>query len=513
VSAPPVALGVRALGVTFAGATHPVLDGIDLSLRRGEALGIIGASGAGKTTLALALVGLLPRGARYAPGTERHLGATRLDALDAHDWSTVRGRRIAMVFQEPLLALHPAMRVGGQIAEAGRLHGLTASECTRRMREGLELMGFAEPDRIAARFPHQLSGGQRQRALLAMAMLMRPEVLIADEPTTALDPERRDAVCDVLTRLRRDHGTALLFISHDTALLRAQCETVVALRDGRLVNAPSSDAAAADAPTARATGARVIAADAAAPRTRPSPSDAPSPNAASTAAPGTASAPLLRVEHLRVGYGTSDAGGEDADDVLDDLSFTLARGEVLGVVGPSGAGKTTLAHAILCLIPPRHGRVVFDGTDLATLDGETLRTLRRRLQHVAQDAGASLPPHQTASAAVAEGLLVHGIARGAEARASAVALLAEVGFPAARADARIDTLSSGERQRIAIARALGPGPELLICDEPTASLDPDRRAQVLTLLERLRDTRGLALLLISHDHAAIARLAPRVLPL
>jgi peptide/nickel transport system ATP-binding protein len=358
------------------------------------------------------------------------------------------------------------------------------------MREGLELMGFAEPDRIAARFPHQLSGGQRQRALLAMAMLMRPEVLIADEPTTALDPERRDAVCDVLTRLRRDHGTALLFISHDTALLRDQCDAVVALRDGRLVNAPSSDAAAADAPTARATGARVIAADAAAPRTRPSPSDAPSPNAASTAAPGTASAPLLRVEHLRVGYGTSDAGGEDADDVLDDLSFTLAR-----------------------LIPPRHGRVVFDGTDLATLDGETLRTLRRRLQHVAQDAGASLPPHQTASAAVAEGLLVHGIARGAEARASAVALLAEVGFPAARADARIDTLSSGERQRIAIARALGPGPELLICDEPTASLDPDRRAQVLTLLERLRDTRGLALLLISHDHAAIARLAPRVLPL
>jgi peptide/nickel transport system ATP-binding protein len=417
-----------------------------------------------------------------------------------------------MVFQEPLLALHPAMRVGRQIVEAGQLHGLTEPECTRRMREGLELMGFAEPDGIAARFPHQLSGGQRQRLLLAMAMLMRPDVLIADEPTTALDPERRDAVCDVLTRLRRDHGTALLFISHDTALLRAQCERVVALRDGRLVDAAASDAPMADAPTAHTTDARAIAADATAQRPRPSPSDASSPTAASTAAPGTASAPLLRVEHLNVGYATSDAG-DAADDVLRDLTFALARGEVLGVVGPSGAGKTTLAHAILRLIPPRRGRIVFDGTDLSTIDGETLRRLRRRLQYVAQDAGASLPPHQTASAAVAVGLLVHGIAGGAAARAIATQLLLEVGLPGTRADARIDTLSSGERQRVAIARALGPGPELLICDEPTASLDPERRAQVLTLLERLRDTRGLALLLISHDHAAIARLAPRVLPL
>ena len=511
----PPALRVRGLGVTFAGAARPVLDGVELSLGRGEALGICGPSGTGKSTLALALLGLLPRGARCAPGTERHLGSTRLDELDDRGWSAVRGRRIAMVFQEPLLALHPAMRVGHQLVEASRLHGLGDDESGRRTREGLETMGFAAPDRIADRFPHQLSGGQRQRVLLAMAMLMRPEVLIADEPTTALDPERRDAVGDALARLRRDHGTALLLISHDVALLRARCDAVVSLRDGRLIAAPLAVAAPRGASVLAPPRTDPAGAD---PMTRPSHTASAHTASARPAStrPDTTATPLLRVEALRVGYGRPAVGAADADetaDVLRDLSFTLGRGEVLGVVGPSGAGKTTLAQAILRLLVPRGGRVVFDGIDLASLDGEPLRRLRRRLQYVAQDAGASLPARQSASAAVAEGLEVHGIARGAAARARAEALLAEVGFPAARVDARIDTLSSGERQRVAIARALGPGPELLLCDEPTASLDPDRREQVLALLERLRDTRGLALLLISHDHAAIARLAPRVLPL
>ena len=191
----------------------------------------------------------------------------------------------------------------------------------------------------------------------------------------------------------------------------------------------------------------------------------------------------------------------------------VARGELGWPHSRSQPVADALAQAILRLLPPRRGRVVFDGTDLATIDGEPLRRLRRRLQHVAQDAGVSLPAHQSASVAVAEGLEVRGIARGAAARTQAAALLAEVGFPATRVGARLDTLSSGERQRVAIARALGPGPDLLLCDEPTASLDLERREQVLALLERLRDTRGLALLLILYDPAAIARLAPRVLPL
>lgn len=475
------ALRVRGLGVAFAGARAHVLDGVDLTLERGAAIGIAGPSGSGKTTLALALLGLLPAGAAVTPGTERWLGPTRLDALGPAAWPTVRGRRLAMVFQEPLLALHPAMSVGAQIAEAGRLHGLAADEATDRMREGLDVMGFDAPERIAARYPHELSGGQRQRVLLAMAMLLRPEVLIADEPTTALDPARRDAVLDALDALRSTHGTAILLISHDVALLHARCDAVHRLADGRL--------------TPLAVPAR---ADASAP--------------AAPAAPNVV-APLLRVEDLHVGYGADDATDAGATDVLAGVSLTLARGEVLGVIGPSGTGKTTLAQAILQLIPARRGRVVFDGIDLATCRGEPLRRLRRRLQYVAQDAGASLPAHRSAVEAVAEGLLVHQIARGAAARAQARALLDEVGFPAARATARIATLSSGERQRVAIARALGPGPDLLVCDEPTASLDGARREQVLALLERLRDTRGLALLLISHDHAAIARLAPWVLPL
>ncbi len=478
------ALRVRGLGVAFAGARAHVLDGVDLTLERGAAIGIAGPSGSGKTTLALALLGLLPAGAAVTPGTERWLGPTRLDALGPAAWPTVRGRRLAMVFQEPLLALHPAMSVGAQIAEAGRLHGLAADEATDRMREGLDVMGFDAPERIAARYPHELSGGQRQRVLLAMAMLLRPEVLIADEPTTALDPARRDAVLDALDALRGTHGTAILLISHDVALLHARCDAVHRLADGRLT-----------------------------PLAVPARADASAPAAPAAPAAPNVVAPLLRVEDLHVGYGADDVTDAGATDVLAGVSLTLARGEVLGVIGPSGTGKTTLAQAILQLIPARRGRVVFDGIDLATCRGEPLRRLRRRLQYVAQDAGASLPAHRSAVEAVAEGLLVHQIARGAAARAQARALLDEVGFPAARATARIATLSSGERQRVAIARALGPGPDLLVCDEPTASLDGARREQVLALLERLRDTRGLALLLISHDHAAIARLAPRVLPL
>ena len=254
------ALRVRGLGVAFAGARAHVLDGVDLTLERGTAIGIAGPSGSGKTTLALALLGLLPAGAVVTPGTERWLGPTRLDALGPAAWPTVRGRRLAMVFQEPLLALHPAMSVGAQIAEAGRLHGLAADEATDRMREGLAVMGFDAPKRIAARFPHELSGGQRQRVLLAMAMLLRPEVLIADEPTTALDPARRDTVLDALDALRGTHGTAILLISHDVALLHARCDAVHQLADGRLT--PLAVPARADAPAPAAPEAAAVVSEA-----------------------------------------------------------------------------------------------------------------------------------------------------------------------------------------------------------------------------------------------------------
>lgn len=481
-STPHAALRVRDLTVRARATGTALLDGVSFEAMRGEAIGIVGDSGAGKSTLALALMGLLPTNLERTPTSALWLGETALHDLTDRDWRPMRGRRIAMVFQEPLLALDPAMRVGAQVIEAGTVHGLSPEEANLRTLALFGQLELPDPGRLATRYPHELSGGMRQRVLLAMAMLHRPEVVIADEATTALDPALRRTVLEALDALRREHGTTVLLISHDHETVAARCDRILTMGAGRITTE------------------------------RPMPSTPPTfrPRITGAARAGT---PLLWVRDLVVDYAPArvvqDATASTR--AVDGLTFTIDRGEVLGLVGPSGSGKTSVARAILRLTPITRGNIHLETTNLLTLDSRALRRMRRRLQWIPQDAGAALTPHLRVDALVAEGLEVHGLARGRKARREARALLDEVGLPARAAAARPAELSTGERQRVAIARALATRPDLLVCDEPVANLDPARRTQILDLLAELQRAHGLSILLISHDESAIERLASRVI--
>ena len=484
-------LRVTDLTVRSARVERPLLDGVSFTLDRGRTLGVVGPSGAGKSTLALAIARLLPRGLSVDGASTIHLGGDALHELDANAMRAIRGRRIGYVFQEPALALDPAMSIGRQVAESAQVHGVPEGEAATRALEWLERVGFPDARRAARSFPHELSGGMRQRALIASAMILEPELLIADEPTTALDPTIQDQVLDLLARLRQESRTTLLFISHDLATVAERCERVIAIERGRIVDDRSATEAVAAYRARRAIPSFEI----------------PTPE------PGT---PLLRVRDLEVEYTMRGlfpwgAAATRTHTAVAQLDLQIARGEVVALVGESGCGKTSSANAILRLVEPRGGSVLLDGLEMGRLKREPLRRLRRRIQLVPQDAGASLTPHLTAEACVAEGLEVHGLAEGATARRKARELLAELGLPERVARAVPRELSSGERQRVAIARALAPDPDLLICDEPLASIDETSRAQVLTVLSTRRARRGLALLLISHDLDAVRRLASRVL--
>lgn len=479
-----------------AGGSMTLLDAVSLSIAAGETVGVVGRSGAGKSTLGAALLRLLPQGQTIAAGSVLRFEGDDLLALDDAAMRRRRGRRMAMVFQEPMQALDPAMRVGEQLVESLVVHGLaTRDEARRRARAMLQRVGIPDAEAAAERYPHEFSGGMRQRILIAAALLPGPALLVADEPTTALDTTIQAQVLDLIDDLRSETGSALLLISHDIDVLAERCARLLVLDGGRLVEDAPTAALMATPRSAAAT--ELLAAH----RRRVEP-----------AAPTATSAPLLVADSVVVRHRDrrpriAASGGIRA---VDETSLTIGAGEAVGLVGESGCGKTSLAHALLRVIPA-HGRVMFDGTDLLASRGESLRRLRRRLQLVPQDAGASLTPHLSVETLVAEGMEVHGIASGEEARRRTHAVLAEVGLDAALAPRLPHELSAGERQRVAIARALSTGPDLLICDEPVASVDAPTRELLLALLDRLRRERGLALLFISHDLASVARLASRVL--
>ncbi len=466
--------------------------GLDLAVAPGETAAIVGETGSGKSVAMLATLGLLPPGATVS-GSARFEGQELL-GLRRRALDRVRGRRVAIVFQEPQSALDPLYTVGSQIAAVLRnSRNLPRRAAWDRARELLEETGIAEPARRARAYPHELSGGQRQRVAIAMALACEPTLLIADEPTTALDVTVAARILELLAELKARHGMALILISHDLAVVRRVADTIHVMEKGVLVE--SGPAAAVVGSPQHAYTRRLLAAD----RLPPAPEPPPA-----------VLEPLLDATGLTVSYALRGGWRRRFFTAVDGVDLAIGRGETLALIGESGSGKSTLGRALLRLTPSS-GRIAFEGRDLQALDAKTLLPLRRDLQIVFQDPFSSLSPRLSVGDIVAEGLAVHepGLSRSDRA-ARAAAALEEVGLPAGFATRRPHALSGGQRQRVAIARAVILSPRLVVLDEPTSALDRSVQADVLALLRRLQEERGLSYLFITHDLAVVRAVASRV---
>ena len=484
---------------------RPLVDDVSFSIHAGESVALVGESGSGKTLTTLALLGLARPGTAIDDRTTIWFEGRDLALLTSTEREGLRGRSIALVNQEPLAALDPVLTIGDQIAEVVEVHTHVARrEAWTRAVEALADVGIADADRRARQYPHELSGGLRQRALMAMALTLSPSLLVADEPTTALDATVQAELLDLLRERRERTGMALLLVSHDLGVVAGVADRVLVMHAGRLVeegpvttvfhhpvHAHTRDLLAARPRLAHAD-----------PR---SGKDAPQGSGPVT--------PLLSVRdltvHLRPPRRTV-FGARPVVRAVEGISFDLAHGETLALVGESGCGKSTTARAILRLLNPTHGTVHLDGCDLATVRGESLRHLRRRMQLVFQDAGSALDPRLPVGDSIAEALLAHDLASGNGVTARVASLLEEVGLSPSDATRLPGSFSGGERQRIGVARALAVDPALLICDEPVSALDVVIQAQLLALLRTLQARRGMAMLFITHDLAVAARMADRV---
>lgn len=486
-------LSVENLSVCF-GDRH-IVEGVSFQLDRGETLALVGESGSGKTLTALSLLQLLPPGARNDTGQIKLGGQSVLDA-DPETLRRMRGGVAGMVFQEPMTSLNPLHRIGRQVAEAVRTHRRMPRAALRaRVISLLEQAGFDDAAHRLDAFPHQLSGGQRQRAMIAMALANDPALLIADEPTTALDVTIQAQILALLAGFKASRGLALLLITHDLAIVRRYADRVCVMQAGRIVEAgPASRIfAAPEHPYTR----MLLAAEPAGP-----------PVPLSAAAPVRLEAQDLAVHFpIQRGILRRTIGHVRA---VDGVSITVRRGETVGLVGESGSGKTTLGFALLGLARAE-GRILFEGTDLLTLDRRAWRRMRARMQIVFQDPYGSLSPRMSVGEIVAEGLRVHAreLSQG-ERMARVAAALEEVGLPAEAMRRYPHEFSGGQRQRIAIARVLVLKPPLVVLDEPTSALDRSVQAQIVDLLRDLQRRYPVSFLFISHDLAVVRALAHRV---
>ena len=483
-------LQLEDLVVAYPGSADPTLDGLTLSLQRGERLALVGPSGCGKSTVARAVLGLLPEGSR-SHGRLELLGSDprrlRRSALNR-----LRGEAVGLVFQDPMTRLNPLISIGDHLRDTLSAHGAQAA----RAEELLQRVGIG-PERMNS-YPHQFSGGMRQRVAIALAMALQPPLVIADEPTTSLDVAVAGQVMAELTALCQEAGSALLLITHDLAMAGRWCQRMAVMQDGRLLEEASASEVLLQ-PQQPLTQRLVAAA-----RQR---EGGATPQAPAT--PVVLELHQLRCWHRLGGWPWQPQWLRS----VDGISLRLHAGETLGVVGPSGCGKSTLCRALMGLNPVRGGEVMLQGRDLRRLQGQELRQARQRLQMVFQDPLACLNPAMTVIDAVADPLLIHGLASPGQAREQARTVLASVGLDASLAQRLPRQLSGGQQQRVAIARALVLQPAVLLCDESVSMLDAEVQAEVLQLLRQLQQQLGVAILFVTHDLGVASGFCHRVVVL
>ncbi len=468
--------------------SHALSD-VSLTLAANEILCVVGESGSGKSVLANTVMRLLPPGVRPDGGAVLFRGRDLVGASEA-EMRRLRGAKIGMIFQEPMTALNPLRRAGDQIAETFRIHTKLGARAIRdKTLALLDEVRIPDPAAALRAYPHELSGGQRQRVMIAMALALEPALLIADEPTTALDVTTQGRILALIREIQARRGMGVLFITHDFGVVAEIADRVAVMQAGRLVEEGPAEAVL-DRPQAPYTRALIGAVPPLLPR-------APRP--------GTEAAPILTVAGVSKTYRKGGGllagllpGRARVTHAVRDVSLSLPRGTTLGIVGESGSGKSTLARCIVRLLDPETGTIRLGNTDLASLSRRAMRAEARRVQMVFQDPFASLNPRRRAGELVAQGPMLHGVSR-ADAMAKARELFGLVGLDPAAMDRLPHEFSGGQRQRIGLARALALEPELLVADEPVSALDVSVQAQVLALLDRLRDRFGLSMLFITHD--------------
>lgn len=492
-------LSVKSLSVAF--GRHVAVRDLSFDIHAGETLALVGESGSGKSATALSVLRLIEReGGGIAQGQIR-LGSENpvdLARLTDREMQAYRGNRISMIFQEPMTSLNPVMRIGEQLCEVMRRHqGLTRKDAMRAAEQALEQVRIPEPARRLRQYPHELSGGLRQRVMIAIALACRPDVLIADEPTTALDVTTQAEVLALLKSLQAEIGMAILFITHDMGVVAEIADRVVVLRHGTteevahvadLFAAPQSDYARALMAATPKLGQAAL---------RPPVPPAP---------------PVLKVDGLTKSFEVP--GGlfkpKSRTRAVSDVSFEVLPGETLGLVGESGCGKSTLSRALMRLIEPDAGSITLAGQDITTLDEAGLRRARGKVQMVFQDPFASLNPRMTVRDLITEPAYLHKGIGPKERVALAEDLLAKVALESAAAERYPHQFSGGQRQRLCIARALSVAPKLIVADEAVSALDVSTAARVTRLMQDLQDSLGISFLFISHDIAVVERVSHRI---
>ena len=490
------------------------VEDVSFSIPEQGTFALLGESGSGKSVTALSVMRLLPEAARIETGEIRLNGQDLLELPEV--WMRgIRGGTIGMIFQEPMMSLNPVMTVGQQICEPLRRHrGLSRKAGMARALELLDAVRVPEPQRRIDEYPHQLSGGMKQRVMIAGALAAEPELLIADEPTTALDVTIQAQVLDLLRELQRDLGMAMLFITHDLAVAKSMADAVAIMQHGRIVEAESAEEFFENPRHEYSRNLFAALPDISKRGLRLHGNGSGSDGQAVEPASRPSSEPLLEVEDLRIhfpirrGVFRRVVGHVRA---VDGLSFTLREGETFALVGESGCGKTTTGKSLIRLLPVTQGSVHYRGHDLSHCSAHEMAPFRSELQIVFQDPFSSLNPRMVIGDIIAEGMQVLGVAQdAAERRERIEELLLQVGLEPGHQTRYPHEFSGGQRQRIAIARALAVNPRLIVCDEPTSALDVTIQAQILNLLQDLQDQRGLTYLFITHNIAVVSWMAHRI---